>query len=92
MDKQCPRCKSSRITTGSVLSQTDFFPYTLYFRPKGLKPFTLTGTDVGFKNRCASCLDCGLVWSEVSGEKVESVIKSKGTDATKQKFGVKTEE
>lgn len=87
MDKNCPRCKSAKISSGSVLSQTDFFPYTLYFRPKGLRPFLLTGTDVSFKNRCAACLNCGLVWAELSAEKLIEVIQTKATDAAKEKLG-----
>lgn len=88
LSDKCPQCNSSKVAAGSVLSQPDYFYAGAYFRPKELKPFALTGINIRFKNIFNACLDCGCIWSEVSNDKLKSVIAGKGNKTIKEKLGL----
>ena len=93
MKAQCPACQSSRTISGRYLSQTGGSGFALglgsVFRPKGLKALSMTGTDIHLPDGDAfsSCLDCGLIWSKIDHEKLEKVIRKKGTERTKKSLG-----
>jgi len=88
----CPKCNHDKVAAGSILSQIDYFTLRVYFRPKGLRPFTLTGTDVGFKNQFFTCTKCGFLWSAIDAAKLVRIIAAKGKDKTKLDLGIATNE
>ncbi len=71
---ECLKCKSQRVTKGSVVNQQSEVPAV--FRPKGLRFLSLTLAqwpqlaETGF-----ACLDCGLVWSSTSPDKLAKFIR-----------------
>jgi hypothetical protein len=68
----CPQCNSQRIVGGWL--GTDSKP--AMFRPAGLRSFTVT-QDGGARLATAdasACLDCGLVWGDISTKKLREFI------------------
>ncbi|MFC1451913.1 hypothetical protein ACFLSJ_01050 [Verrucomicrobiota bacterium] len=60
------------------------------FRPRGLKPLTLTGSDLRVRGgqKYRACLECGLLWSSVDAQKLARVLSRNGTAKTKARLGL----
>ena len=72
--QQCLKCKSQRVTRGRVVNYDSETSAT--FRPLGLRFLALTlkqGPELA--EDAFSCLDCGLVGSAVSPEKLDRFIR-----------------
>ena len=69
---QCLKCKSERVTKGSVVNYED--PNPAVFRPQGLR-FLTWGQGPRLAEEGLACLDCGLVWSSTSPEKLATFIR-----------------
>ena len=69
---QCLKCKSERVTKGSVVNSED--PRPAVFRPQGLR-FLTWGQGPQLADEGFACLDCGLVWSSTSPEKLATFIR-----------------
>ena len=89
MNMKCPACKSDRTVQGRFLDQIGGGVGQV-FRPKGLKMVTLTGSDIRIpdKDKFASCLDCGLLWSVLDKKKLTSVLTKHGNKKTKERLGL----
>ena len=71
---QCLQCKSRRVTSGSIVDYESAQP--AHFRPHGLRFFTLTLTQgPQLAKEGFACLECGLVWSSTSAEKLVTFIR-----------------
>jgi len=84
--KECPACASKRTIKGSYLGQTDYGLFGHVFRPDGLKPIRLMGSDVPANDNFYACLDCGLLWSTIDKTKLTEVLRKKGKTSTKEKL------
>ena len=89
---KCFKCSSERIAQGRIFNQTDYVAPAAYFRPNGLRPFALLDVNVRIKNVFNVCLDCGSLWAYVDQNKVEAIIKSKGSEAIQAKLTTEKEE
>lgn len=89
MNSKCPNCGSKKIVNGKYLSQTDPLGTKQVFRPKGLKLLTLSGSDIPVKNTFEACIDCGLLYQNISREKLLNVIIKKGNNKLKENLGIK---
>jgi len=69
---QCLRCKSERVTKGSVVNYEDSRPAV--FRPQGLRFLTI-GQGPQLVEEGFACLDCGLVWSSTPPDKLATFIR-----------------
>jgi hypothetical protein len=58
------------------------------FRPQGLKVLSLSRRDIPIKNSFETCLDCGLMWGNISQKKLLSVITKTGSKRLKRKLGI----
>jgi hypothetical protein len=70
----CLQCKSQRVAKGRVENYESHA--SAIFRPHGLRTFTFTlagGTELS--EEAYACLDCGLVWSSTSPEKLAAFIQ-----------------
>ena len=88
MKSKCPKCGSGKVVSGRYLSQTDSLGTLQVFRPKGLKRFSMVGTDVSISNTFDACLDCGLLWGKIAKEKLLKIISRKGNKTLKQGLGI----
>jgi hypothetical protein len=73
----CLQCNSQRVTKGCVENYESHQPAV--FRPQGMRTFTLTligGTRLS--EEAYACLDCGLIWSSTSPEKLAAFIRKHG--------------
>ena len=71
---ECLQCKSRRVTRGSVVNYENAGPAV--FRPKGLRFLALTLTQgPQLEKKGFACLDCGLVWSSTSPDKLAAFIR-----------------
>ena len=69
---RCYRCDSERTISGST-------NHRKYFRPSGLKFFSLSFRipEVPFGPQATACVDCGLIWLELSPD----VLRKKKLEA-----------
>jgi hypothetical protein len=75
----CPGCKSGNVVPGKLFNALSGFP-PFYFRPKRLKLVTVGDTDVRIDSAgFTACVDCGLVWANVSSQKLIKIIESSGS-------------
>ena len=87
---ECPRCGSEKIVKGRIFNQTDYVSPQAFFRPKGLKPFSLFGINVRVKrNKFAACGKCGLVWAGIDTEELTKVVAESGRKNIKKILGAK---
>ncbi len=71
---QCMRCKSERVTKGSVVNYDS--RQAASFRPEGLRFFTLTlAQGPQLADEGYACLDCGLVWSSITPDELAAFIR-----------------
>ena len=71
---QCLQCKSRRVIPGSVVSADDGVPAA--FRPPNLRFLAATLTQgPELVKQGYACLDCGLVWSSTSPDKLARFIR-----------------
>jgi hypothetical protein len=63
----------------------------MVFRPKGLKFFHFFRIDlpVSHGEDFMGCLDCGLLWSSVDGQKLERLLAKHGTRNSKVALKIK---
>ena len=87
MNDKCPSCESPNIVTGRYLDQIGggLLPV---FRPTGLRPLTLTGTDVWIPSgdRFVCCVECGHLWSQVPAHKLLKILAKYGNKKTREHF------
>lgn len=78
----CPECNSHRLIPGRTTTTAPGF------RPKGLRPFCFTVSELQpkFGNKFVACLDCGLVWSLIDKDDLTRLLTEKGTKKTKMKY------
>ena len=70
----CLKCKSNRIAKGRIENFESAQP--AIFRPGEQKTFALTITGgTQLEEEAFACLDCGLVWSSTSPEKLVAFIR-----------------
>lgn len=85
---KCPACGGGSIVLGRYLDQLagGLLPV---FRPRGLKPFTLTGSDVRIPagDRFCCCVECGHLWSSVKPDQLLQVLQRYGNRQTRERFG-----
>lgn len=75
----CPGCKSKKVVLGKLFNVISGIP-PFYFRPKGLKLITVNDADVRIDSKgFAACVDCGLVWSTVSPQKLQNIVEASGS-------------
>lgn len=89
---QCPACGASDVVRGRL---GDGRPGT--FTPDGLRFWTFTvgmlplldRSDPGappLSGTARACTECGLVWTHVDPERLRSVLRDAGTEATRERF------
>ena len=69
---ECLKCKSSDVTGGKITVSRG----ALVFRPDDMKFWSLSlmgGTEV--EQKAFACMNCGLVWSSTSPEKLREFVK-----------------
>jgi Zn-finger nucleic acid-binding protein len=87
----CPKCGGTALTTGKAVAHS--FPHgggtATFFEPDGLRsrwfrlpPSVETAIVGGFQ----VCLKCGLVWSHVSPDELQTIIEKQGTDEAKSRL------
>lgn len=85
---KCPACGNGNIVLGRYLDQLagGLLPV---FRPRGLKPFTLTGSDVRIPagDRFCCCVECGHLWSSLKPDQLLRVLQRYGNRQTRERFG-----
>ena len=84
----CPACGGERTSSGQYLGQTDYGLLGHVFRPHGLKPITLTGSDVPVGSTFNACLDCGLLWTSIDKDKLATVLINHGKKSTRTKLNL----
>ena len=84
----CPACDGKRTSQGRYLGQTDSGLLGHVFRPSGLKPITLTGSDVSVGSKFHACLDCGLLWTGIDKVKLATVLEKHGKKSTREKLNL----
>lgn len=70
---QCPKCSSQQLVAGCLGSSSN----PPIFRPAGLRSFSFThnvGTQFATAEALA-CLDCGLVWSDLSAMRLREFVQ-----------------
>ena len=84
--EECPNCrdskspcKSSSTVIGSLTEEGDF-------RPDGLRFLTFRKTSVRMVERIHVCLECGLLWSQVSPVELQKLLASLGKRATREQL------
>jgi hypothetical protein len=88
-EDKCPKCGGSALTTGKAVTHaTRGENRAKYFAPDGLNSrwfgFGLRSrTETPLVGGFQACLKCGLVWSHVSSEALQALIKENGTDEAK---------
>ncbi len=85
---KCCQCQSDKICEGRIFNQIDYVAPAAYYRPEGLRPFSILDINIRIKNIFFVCLACGFMWAELDPEKLKKVIVSKGTTATLAKLGL----
>jgi hypothetical protein len=89
---QCPGCGATNVARGRI---NDGRPGT--FTPEGLRFWTLTvgmmplhdRSDPGSPDLSGSahaCTTCGLVWTHIEPERLRTVLRDAGTEATRTKY------
>jgi hypothetical protein len=69
---QCLKCNGARTVKGKIHSTEG----AAVFRPEGLNFLALTLTGgTSFGSEAFACLDCGLVWSFTSPEKLRKFLR-----------------
>ena len=84
----CPACGGHRTNQGRYLGQTDYGLFGHVFRPRGLKPITLTGSDVAVGSTFNACLDCGLLWTGIDKSKLATVLEKHGKKSTRKRLNL----
>lgn len=89
MNETCPSCGGTRTVPGKYLDQAGA-GLAPVFRPKGLKHLTIGGTDIRVPtgDQFNACLDCGLLWTQISSEKTEKVMRKFGNKKSKEALGL----
>ena len=85
---KCIKCQSEKNVSGRIFNQIDYVAPAAYYRPNGLRPFALMDVNIRIKNIFYSCCECGCIWAELDNEKLNKVIKEKGTENIKKKLDV----
>ncbi len=71
----CPRCGSGRVASGSISGALE--PAT--FQPDETKLFAmgfLSGTPSSVRlDRASACIQCGLIWADISPSSLRAVIE-----------------
>ncbi|MDA3800385.1 MAG: hypothetical protein PF692_15075 [Kiritimatiellae bacterium] len=85
---RCEECDSQRLVLGTTTT-TD----TPAFRPKGLRFFSFTVSDLKTKqgNRFVACQDCGLLWSGIDNGELATLLTEKGTKKTGKTYRLTTD-
>jgi DNA-directed RNA polymerase subunit RPC12/RpoP len=68
----CPRCQSRKVIEGQLGEASRFYPARPLFKALTGKPVTLS-TELAY-----ACARCGLAWSEVSPDDLQSNIRKYG--------------
>jgi Zn-finger nucleic acid-binding protein len=80
---QCPRCVSGKLVPGG-LGEMEAGRLAL-FEPKGLRTWDLRlKPGVRTQIPIRACLECGLVWTELSAQELRDFLRKHGSEETQQ--------
>ena len=85
---QCPVCKSDRTIEGCINNESiSYYEGPSHFFPKGMKRwswFPAVKTSIPIR----VCLDCGLLWSQISTGEMSNLLSKRAKDEVKQRYGI----
>jgi len=85
---ECPQCGSKQVVTGNMYGGRG----NVVFAPEGLRTWRPFSAGVGYKPSFQACLDCGLFWGELSPGELKAYIRKYGTEETRNRFQLDTED
>ena len=78
MSIKCPKCHNEATVEGKIYNQIDYVNPLAYFRPSSLPFYAIFFTNIQLENNFNACSFCGLVWSNIDSQRLESIIHRKG--------------
>ena len=78
MSIKCPQCHNEATVVGKVYNQVDYVNPPAYFRPSSLPFYAIFFTNIQLENNFIACSFCGLIWSKIDSERLQSLINTKG--------------
>ena len=85
---ECPQCGSKQVVTGNMYGGRG----NVVFAPEGLRTWRPFSAGVGYKPSFQACLDCGLFSGELSPGELKAYIRKYGTEETRNRFQLDTED
>jgi len=78
MGIKCPQCHNEATVIGKVYNQIDYVNPPAYFRPGNLPFYAIFFTNIQLENSFFACAFCGLIWSKIDNERLQSITADKG--------------
>jgi len=78
MSVKCPQCHNEATVVGKIYNQVDYINPQAYFRPSTLPFYAIFFTNIQLENSFNACAFCGLIWSKIDSQRLQSLINNKG--------------
>jgi hypothetical protein len=78
MGVKCPQCHNEATIVGKVYNQVDYVNPPVYFRPSAQPFYAIFFNNIQMENSFNACTFCGLIWSKIDTQRLQSLINNKG--------------
>lgn len=91
MQESCPRCGGNRVVPGKTMNGLGYWRGLggTLFRPFGLQRLMfLFNPTIAVRDPIQACLDCGLMWGDLSARQLRQTIIGMGSHELKRHLGL----